>query len=172
MKRINVMNRKIWVPQPPKDVNGLTLGGNYQFACLKNGARWAAHFIFGNVAADGTITLKQAKNVGGSGAKALAFTTYYYCKTNDGDVEQQDTFQKLTATGNSITVANATDDNGYFMIEGKTDMLDVSNGFDCIRPELTGGAGATLAMIMLELNDLRYGGTLGNDKVPSMLGHG
>lgn len=170
MERKSYKNMKRWCPVQPIDGNGLTLGGNFQFASMKNHYRVAFHFLFGNVAADGTISLQQAKNIGGSGAKTLAFTKYARQQCIAGDPRDQDKFLVETATGNAITVAAASNDGNWYIIEMKADELDVNNGFDCVRPNFIGGAGATLVAIWVEFLDPKYSGNqVDNNIFPSVL---
>jgi len=166
-----VQNRRMWMFRPPIDGNGATYGGDKQFACLRGFTDFVIHFFFGNVAtADSTITLKQAKNVGGSGAKELAFDTIWLVKSDAGDPVDQDKPVRTTVAANSFTVANATHDNHHMMVEMHASQLDVQNGFDCIRPNFVGGAGATLVAIVIEAYNPRYKGAEADLNVfPSML---
>lgn len=165
-----VQQRKVWVFQPPIDGTGAVFGGNKQFACLRGITDVVIHFIFGNLAADGTITLQQAKNVGGNGAKALAFDTIWLTKSDAGAPEDQDKPVRTTVAANSFTAAAASMDNTHMQIEMHVSQLDVQNGFDCIRPNFAGGAGASLVCIIIEGRNPRYTGAESDLNVsPSML---
>lgn len=153
-----VQNIKTCVVRTPIDTNGTPQGGNYQFLSFKNAAHAVVNYLFGNVAGDCAITLKQAKNVGGGSNKALAFTKIYACKTNSGSQEDMDRFNEETVSANSYTVAAATHDNYHFKIELRSDALDRDNGFDCIRPELADPAAACLVAIWVDFYHTRYNG--------------
>lgn len=152
-----VQRRKLIVWRTPLDVSGLPQGGNLPFVHIGNYKDVVVHFIFGNVAADAAMTLQQAKNVGGGGAKALAFDKIYKVQTNAGAVEDQD-----KAVGEIVastrTVANGSEDQYHFMIEFQADKLDRNNGYDCIRPALSSPAGAVLVCILVELLNPRFSG--------------
>jgi len=153
-----VQRRKIVVLRTPFDTTGAAQGGNFSAVCLRGYKDFVIHYIFGNVAADCAITLQQCKNVGGASGKTLAFDKLYAVQTNAGAPEDQDKAIPVTVSGNSFTVANATYDNYHLMVEGQADKLDVNNGFDCIRPELSSPAGACLVCIFVELLNPRYSG--------------
>jgi hypothetical protein len=165
-----VQRRKIVTLRTPVDSTGAAQGGNLSAVSVRAYKDIVFHYVFGNVAADCAITLQQCKNVGGSGGKALAFDTIYLVKTNAGAPEDQDKAVRTTVASNSFTVANATHDNHHMMIEMQTDKLDVSNGFDCVRPELSSPAGACLVCMFVELLNPRYSGDESNLRVmPSAL---
>ena len=165
-----VQRRKIWMPRTPIDGNGASYGGNFQFACLRAYQDVVLHWLFGNVAADATVAIQQAKNIGGSGAKTLAFDTIWLVSAAAGDPVDMDKAVRHTVAANAFTVANATMDNHHMMVELHASQLDVQNGFDCIRPTFVGGAGATLVAMLVEFLNPRYSGDEGNLNVfPSAL---
>ncbi len=149
----------------PKDANGADVGGAISFISLKNYPWAVVNVMVGNLAADATLTLKQAKNVEGGSSKALAFTRLLKCQTVAGDTIDQDKFIEEAVASNSYTLANASQDNHWFKIEVKAAMLDVSNGFDCFRPQITAGAGATLLAVWVDLMLGRSRGDEENTKI-------
>lgn len=154
-----VQRRKIVVLRTPIDSTGAAQGGNFSAVCLRGYKDFVVHYIFGNIAGDVNLTLQQCKNVGGSGGKTLSFDKIYKVKTNSGAPEDQDKAIAETVSNDSYAVVNTTHDNYHFMIEGQADKLDVNNGFDCIRPEMsTPGANACLVTIFVELLNPRYSG--------------
>lgn len=154
-------------------MNGLIIGGNISAVCLKY-YNWAVvNILFGNLAADCTIAMQQAKNVGGSGIKTLGLAKMFKQTTNNSDPEQADMFQEVTVTADVYTVSNSSEDNAFFKIEVNPADLDVDNDFDCIRPLVTAGAGATLVAVWIDLFAARYRGKENQPKVfPSALAHG
>ena len=98
------------------------------------------------------VTLKQATDVSGTGAKALSFTKKYSKVGLTGTVNvatavASDTFS-LTAVANRIE-----------MVEISAEDLDVSGGFDCIGLDVaTPGANADLICIVAIIYGLRCPG--------------
>jgi hypothetical protein len=105
---------------------------------------------------DPVLTLKQASDVAGTGAKALNFTRI------DSKVGAQTgvgTFTANTqAAGNTYTDAVSAEAQGLFVIEVKAEDLDVNNGFDCVQISVpdTGAAGAQLLCALYLLRGARY----------------
>jgi hypothetical protein len=153
-----VQRRKFVTLRTPVDTNGVAQGGNFPFVSLRHHSDVVVHFIFGAVGGDCNITLQQAKNVGGNGAKALGFDKVYTVQTDAGSLEDQDKAVPVAVVSDSHPVEADTDDNYHIMIEFKADQLDVNNGFDSIRPNLSDPAAATLVCIMVELLNPRYSG--------------
>ncbi len=158
-----VMHNMLWVPQPPKDINGLTLGGNYQFACMKNYCHATIFWMLGNLAADITLTIKQAKNIGGGSNKALTVPDLYRLATTAGDAKDQTKWisdSRGNAASVAVTNTAPAEDNYVFAAELEAEQLDVQNGFDCIRPEAVAGSGATLAAIFVIFSNAKFQGDL------------
>lgn len=153
-----VQRRKIVVLVPPRDVNGVAQGGNIPFVRVGLSKHIIVHFIFGNLAGDVNITLQQAKNIGGNGAKALGFDKIYGVQSDAGSLEDTDKAVPFDVTADSYTVPHATEDMYHYMIEFKPDQLDVNNKFDCIRPNLSDPAAAGLVCIFVECLEPRYSG--------------
>jgi hypothetical protein len=106
---------------------------------------------------DPVLTVKQASDVAGTGAKALNFTRV------DSKVGAQTGIGQFTkntqAAGNTYTDTVSAEAQGLFAIEFKSEDLDVNNGFDCIQISVpdTGAAGAQLLCALYVLRGARYG---------------
>lgn len=155
-----VHNNIIWVPRVPIDGNGATYGGDFQFACMKNFAHATCFWLFGNIAADATISIEQAKDIGGNSAKAYTIDTLYKQQCNAGTNYDQTKFIEEAVNATSRTIANASEDSYLFMVEIEGEQLDVSNGFDCLRPKVVNGAGATLVTMGVIFSNPRFQGRL------------
>ena len=106
---------------------------------------------------DPVITMRQAQDVSGTGAKALNFTRI------DAKVGAQTgigQFTKVTqAAGNTYTDTVSAEAQAIFAVEFKSEDLDVANGFDCVQLQVpdTGSAGAQLLSAIYVLRGARYG---------------
>src|SRR5579872_5416911 len=79
-----------------------------------------------------TLTLNQAKDLSGTGSKALNFTTYY---TNEQttNLASVDTLTKNTqASANTISDTNAAKDQ-MWLVELHAEELDDANGFKTVQ---------------------------------------
>ncbi len=107
---------------------------------------------------DPVITMKQATDVSGTGAKALNFTRV------DSKVGVQTGIGAFTtntqAAGNTYTDLVSAESQGIFAIEFKSEDLDVNNNFDCVQLSIpdTGSAGAQLLTAIYILRGARYAG--------------
>lgn len=105
---------------------------------------------------DPVITVTQATDVSGTGAKALNFTRV------DAKVGVQTgigAFTTITqAAGNTYTDTVSAEAQGLFAIEFKSEDLDVNNGFDCVRVAVpdTGAGGSQLLTGLYVLRGARY----------------
>lgn len=101
----------------------------------------------------GTITLKQASAVAGTGEKALAFTRMLA----NTDVGAAQTLVETSVSSNTFTT-NTTDSKRLrYVIDVKGSDLDVANGFDCFRVDSTGMASA-IGLVSYVLYGARYSG--------------
>lgn len=106
---------------------------------------------------DPVLTMRQATDVSGTGAKALNFTRI------DAKVGTQTgigTFTTVTqAAGNTYTDAVSAEAQALFAIEFKSEDLDTNNGFDCLQLSIpdTGAGGAQLLCALYVLRGARYG---------------
>jgi hypothetical protein len=107
---------------------------------------------------DPVITMKQATDVAGTSAKALNFTRV------DSKVGVQTGIGAFTtntqAAGNTYTDLVSAESQGLFVLEFKSEDLDVNNGFDCLQLSIpdTGAAGAQLISALYILRGPRYAG--------------
>lgn len=116
--------------------------------------------FFGAVGAAGeppTLTLQQAQDVAGTGAKALNFTRI---NVKQAAVNLQGTgqFTKVTqAAANTYTSAANGDKAKLWILEIEAQDLDKINGFDCVRVTIADvGATAQLAAALFLLSGSRY----------------
>jgi hypothetical protein len=100
-----------------------------------------------------TITLKQSKTVDDSPSteKALAFTRAW----KNADVSQSDT---LVKTGYSSSIATSAEaKHEQFVLELDAAELDVENGYDCVRADVTDpGSVSTPCAMTYILSEPRY----------------
>lgn len=102
------------------------------------------------------ITMKQATDVSGTGAKALNFTRVDY---KQGTLTSVGAYTTATqAAGNTFTPAAIT--SGLYLIEFQASDLDVNGGFDCLQLSIpdTGSAGAQLISALYLLRGARFQG--------------
>ena len=109
---------------------------------------------------DPTLTLQQASDVAGTGAKNLSIIDEYWEKEAATDLTGTGVWTRVTQTA-AATVAPgdpSAQDAAMYVIEVDVDELDVANGFDCIRANIGDtGTNAQLGMILYILSGLRYG---------------
>jgi hypothetical protein len=109
---------------------------------------------------DPVLTMKQATDVAGTGAKALNFTRV------DAKVGVQTGIGAFTtntqAAGNTYTDLVSAEAQGLFAIEFKAEDLDVNNGFDCVQVSVpdTGAAGAQLLTALYILRGGKFDGAV------------
>jgi hypothetical protein len=111
----------------------------------------------GTAGDDPVITLKQASDVAGTGAKALNFTRV------DAKVGVQTGIGQFTkntqAAGNTYTDLVSAESQGIFVIHVEAQDLDKANGFDCVQISIPDvGANAQLGCALYVLSEARYAG--------------
>lgn len=106
----------------------------------------------------GAITLEQAKDVSDSGSvsKTLGFDFIWL----NADTEAAEALTKTAVTSDSVTTAAATKSQLY-IIEVKSEDLDVANDFDCLQV-LVGTVATSNVSIVYVLHTPRY-----RDQVPA-----
>ena len=130
-------------------------GGNYNFRSLKDYLHATVVIRCGILTgAASAATLQQAKNVEGNGAKALAFTKYWYNVPGASPQDEQDLWQEVDAASNTFDVASSTN----YRIEIEPAMLDVDNNFDCIRPHLSAPGTSLVACVYIEFHKPKFQG--------------
>jgi hypothetical protein len=131
---------------------------NGDWVSMKNYGRCAivVYKAAGTAGDDPVITVKQASDVGGTGAKALNFTRI------DAKVGLQTGIGQFTtitqAAGNTYTDLVSAEAQGLFVIDIQADDLDVDNGFDCVQVSIpdAGAAGAEIGSALYLLHEPRY----------------
>lgn len=111
-----------------------TAANNGDWVSLKNYRRCLVVLFkaAGAAAEDPTITLQQATDVAGTGAKNLNFTTLY--RKQGADVTAIAQWTKTTqAAANTYTNATLGDEQVLLAIEFSAEDLDFKNNFDCLR---------------------------------------
>jgi hypothetical protein len=111
----------------------------------------------GTAGDDPVLTVRQAQDVSGTGAKALNFTRI------DAKVGAQTgigVFTTVTqAAANTYTDAASAEAQAIFVIEFQAADLDVQNGFDCLQVQIPDiGANAQLGCALYILRNPRYAG--------------
>lgn len=134
-------------------VDSQTAANNGDWVSLKNFERCTVVFVkaAGVAGDDPVITLRQARDVSGTDAKALNFTRI------DAKVGVQTGIGAFTtvtqAAANTYTDATSAEAQGLFVIEFKAEDLDVNGGFDCVQLQIpdtgTGGAQLITALYVL-----------------------
>lgn len=145
----------------PVDMSAAANNGDW--VSLKNFSKCTIVFFKGAGTAgdDPVMTVRQASDVAGTGAKALTFTRI------DAKVGTQTgvgLFTKVTqAAANTYTDTVSAEAQGLFLIEIDSHDLDVANGFDCVQFQIPDvGTNAQVGCALYFLWPAKYAG-------PSML---
>jgi hypothetical protein len=109
----------------------------------------------------GAVTLKQASDVAGTGEKALSFTRYFA----NASFGSGDTLTEAAATSNTFNAGGAAASQMY-LIPVKAEMLDVTNGFDCLRADVADITNGTYTVLLIGTN-ARHGGA--QSVLPTMI---
>lgn len=110
----------------------------------------------GTAGDDPVLTLSQAQDVAGTGAKALNFTRV---DVKQGTLANVGTFTAVTqAAANTYTEATSAEAAAIWLVEVSGEMLDVDGGFDCIRASVADtGTNPQLGACLYVLRGARYG---------------
>ncbi|MES2210966.1 MAG: hypothetical protein V4515_12410 [Chloroflexota bacterium] len=104
-----------------------------------------------------TITVQQAQDVAGTGAKGLNFTRIDV--KNGADLFAIGQFTKVTQAAASTYAIAAGNTQVLYVIEFDAQELDKANGFDCIRATFNDvGVTAQLGAVIYILSGARYAG--------------
>jgi hypothetical protein len=139
----------------PVDMSAAANNGDW--VSMKNFARCTIVLFkaAGTAGDDPVLTVRQATAVDGTGAKALNFTRV---DSKVGTLTSVGTFTANTqAAANTYTDAVSAEAQGIFLIDIKSEDLDVANGFDCVQfqvPDI--GANAQLGCALYLLWGSRY----------------
>lgn len=112
-----------------------TGANNGDYVSLKNYNRVAVVFVsgVGTPGDDPTLTIQQATDAAGTGAKALNFTTIYR-KQAAVNLAGTTAWTKTTqAAANTYTNATAAEEALIWTVEFAAEDLDADGGFDCLR---------------------------------------
>lgn len=131
---------------------------NGDWVSLKNYSRCTVVLFkaAGTAGDDPVITLRQAQDVSGTGAKALNFTRVDYKR---GTMTSVGTFSTATqAAANTYTDDTSAEAQGLFVVEVESEDLDVNNGFDCLQLQIPDvGSNAQLGCALYLLRGARFG---------------
>jgi len=133
----------------PIDINATATDGDW--VSMKNYANLTIILTFG-VSLTGTpaITLQQATTVAGGSEKALGFDWAWK------DVGLTGALTKTAVT--SDTFSKAATSQQMFVMEVRSEQLDVDGGFDCVQVAIaTPGSNATLVSCIYILHSASYG---------------
>ena len=104
---------------------------------------------------DPTVTLQQATDNAGSGAKALTFTEIW--RKQAVDVQTVGQFTKTTQSAASTYTNSDAHQQAIWVLEIDGDMLDVDGGFDHVRLSVSDtGTNAQLGCVLYVLTQPRY----------------
>jgi hypothetical protein len=137
----------------------LTTARTGDYVSMKNYGRCAIVFFkaAGTAGDDPTITLTQAKDVGGTdGTTALNFTRIDV--KQGADLAAVGAFTTVTqAAANTYTDLTSAEAQAIWVIDVKAEDLDVANGFDCIKAAISDvGTNAQLGTLMYFLHEPRF----------------
>jgi hypothetical protein len=135
-----------------------TAANNGDWVSLKN-YNHATIVLFkaaGTAGDDPTITVQQATDVAGTGAKGLNFTRVF---TKQGAQTGIGTFTEVTqSAASTYTHTDGAENQALWVIEIDGPDLDVNGGFDCIRANVADvGGNAQLGCLLYILTEPRYG---------------
>jgi hypothetical protein len=148
-------------------VNLATGANNGDWVSLKGYGRCAIVLFkgAGTAAQDPTITLEQARTVGGSGNKALDITRVD--KKQGAALTSIGTFTKSTAaspatndtfSNNTWTNSTLAEEQAIVVIDVRAEDLDIDGGFDCIQAKIADvGTNSQIAGMLYVLHEPRYG---------------
>ncbi len=127
--------------------------GDGDYVSLKNFAklRITLAVLNGATVTGGTITLKQASAVAGTGEKALSFSKMFA----NLDCAAGDTMTETAVTSDTFTTNTTNSKQLLYVIEVDASSLDIANGFDCVRIDSTGMVNA-VGCAIYDLYGSRY----------------
>ncbi len=118
-----------------------TTVGDTTYVSMKNYARASIIIDVTNATTvtGGTVTLKQATAVAGTGEKALGFTRML----SNIDVGAGQALTETSVSSNTFTTDTTNSKRLRYVIDVPAEDLDAANSFDCLRVDVTGMANAT-----------------------------
>jgi len=131
--------------------------GDGDYVSLKNFAKLRVTIAVLNASTvtGGAVTLKQAKDVGGTGEAPLAFAKMFA----NIDCAAGDTMTETAVVSNTFTTNTTNSKQLLYVIEVDASDLDVNNGFDCVRVDVTSMANA-VGSVTYDLYGARYASPL------------
>lgn len=143
-------------------VNLATAANNGDYVSLKNYKHVAVvfHSMVGTAGEDPTLTITQASDVSGTGAKALNINTAKAYK-KQAATNLLSTGAWSSASGdvstNTLTNGTSAEEEALWVVEFDSDELDVDNGFDCFRASVADvGSSSQLGACYYILSEPRY----------------
>jgi hypothetical protein len=138
---------------PVVDTNG---GKTSDWISVQNYKRCVVIFAASAGTGDSIVTINQAKDIAGTGSKALNFTTFY-TKAATTDLTATPNWTKNTqAAANTATVASWAAKSKLCAIEFHAEEFDFANQFYFINAVLSGASAATLGYVLFLLGEARY----------------
>jgi hypothetical protein len=130
-----------------------TTAGDGDYVSMKNYDRCTMILTILNATTvtGGAVTLLQASDVAGTGAKALAFTTMWA----NTDTAASDTLVETAVTSNTFTTSATNSKALKYVIEVQASDLDVAGGFDCVRIDVASSV-ASVGNVEYILHEPRY----------------
>lgn len=136
-----------------------------KFANIRNYYSGYIHVVIGAASAAGTLVVRQAQNVAGSGIKDLALLRYYTNLVTSSPQEEEDLWYEVDNSANSATVITLAAQTQY-IIPWKPAKLDVDNDFDCVGVEITGATALEVGVSAVLTDGVK--GIVGDlDHIPS-----
>ncbi len=115
------------------------------------------HSAIGTDGDDPTITLEQATNNAGGGAKALAFTDIYVKQAATNLLAVGQFTKTVQASAATYTDTDAAEEEALWAVEFDSDELDVDGGFDHVRIRVANvGGNAQLGAAYYLLTEPRF----------------
>lgn len=151
------LDEQAYLVQATSAVALTSTAGDGAYVSMKNYARCCIILDVTNATTvtGGTITLKQATAVAGTGEKALAFTRML-AQTDVATNGQGMT--ETTVSSNTFTTDATNSKRLRYVMDVRAEDLDMANGFDCVRLDSTGMANAVGSVVYI-LYGARYSGT-------------
>lgn len=134
------LDEQVTLVQATSAVALTSTAGDGVYVSLKNYSRMSIILDVTNATTvtGGTITLKQATAVAGTGEKALAFTRML----SNIDYAAATTMAETAVSSNTFTTDTTNSKRLRYVMDVKAEDLDLANGFDCVRLDSTGMANA------------------------------
>lgn len=134
------LDEQVTLVQATSAVALTSTAGDGVYVSMKNYARCSIILDVTNATTvtGGTITLKQATAVAGTGEKALAFTRML----SNIDYAAATTMAETAVSSNTFTTDTTNSKRLRYVMDVKAEDLDLANGFDCVRLDSTGMANA------------------------------